>query len=197
GGGRTGGRRRGMTGEPETTPPAEQPPWRSAPVRQHQGVPAWAAPRGGPPKLAVRGLPGDISPEWAFDGADGTGIRVCVLDSGVDPSHPKVNGVDRAMRIETDDDGAAHVVPTEPVDVAGHGTACSGVIRSLAPKCHLASVQVLTAGVQGGGAALLAGLRWAIDEGYDVVNMSLSTSKAALRTELAGLCDLAYFRRTL
>jgi subtilisin family serine protease len=137
------------------------------------------------------------SAEWAYGGADGSGVRVCVLDTGVDASHPMVGGVQAAMRVELDETGEPQVRPTEPVDSAGHGTACAGVIRSLAPACSLASVQVLTSGTQGAGHVLLAGLKWAIDEGYDVINLSLSTSKPALRADLAELCDIAYFRRSI
>jgi subtilisin family serine protease len=42
---------------------------------------------------------------------------------------------------------------------------------------------------------LLAGLRWAIEQGFDLVNMSLSTTKRRFATELHELADAAYFRR--
>jgi subtilisin len=173
------------------------PPWRLGRIQQHPGMPAWAAPRGGPDLMPVQAWPAEVTPEWAYGAADGAGVRVCVLDSGVDGTHPRVGRVDQAMRVEVDEDGGVQVMATDPIDTAGHGTACAGVIRSLAPNCTLASVQVLTSGTQGGGAALLAGLRWAITEGYDVINLSLSTRKPGLRGELAELCDEAYFRRTL
>jgi subtilisin family serine protease len=160
-------------------------------------MPAWAAPPGGPTTVDADPWPDEITPEWAFGGTDGAGVRVCVLDSGVDGGHPMVGPVDASMGVQIDESGAARVVPVEATDMAGHGTACAGVIRSLAPRCTLASVRVLTDGTQGGGAGLLAGLRWAIDNGYDVINLSLSTSKPGLRTELAELCDSAYYRRTL
>ena len=44
---------------------------------------------------------------------------------------------------------------------------------------------------------MLAGLRWAIEQGFDVVNMSLSTTKKELATLLHELADDAYFRRTV
>lgn len=47
------------------------------------------------------------------------------------------------------------------------------------------------------GDVLLAGLRWAVHEGFDVINLSLSTTKLALRDELASLCDSAYFRHSV
>ena len=44
---------------------------------------------------------------------------------------------------------------------------------------------------------LLAGLRWAVEQGFDVVNMSLSTTKRQFAGILHELTDTAYFRRTL
>ena len=66
-------------------------------------------------------------------------------------------------------------------DLCGHGTACAGVVRSIAPDAELHSVRVLGAGFTGSGRVLLAGLRWAVDQGFDVINMSLSTTKRAVR----------------
>jgi subtilisin family serine protease len=160
-------------------------------------VPAWAAGPGGPVPITTDRWPHEVTYEWAFGGTDGAGVRVCVLDSGVDPGHPMVGRVDATMAAVVDEFGTATVVPVEPEDPFGHGTACAGVIRSLAPAAGITSVQVLGGGLQGKGAALLAGLRWAIDEGYDVVNLSLSTSRPALRLDLVDLCDAAYFNGTV
>ncbi len=135
--------------------------------------------------------------DWAWGDADGSGVRVCVLDSGVDGSHPLVGGLDRSLEVVTEPGGGLGVAEAEPADVAGHGTACASVIRSIAPRMSLTSVRVLTDGAQGSGAALLAGLRWAIDEGFDVINMSLSTTKAQFCLDLHELSDRAYFRRCL
>jgi subtilisin family serine protease len=49
----------------------------------------------------------------------------------------------------------------------------------------------------GGGPALVAGLAWAVDQGFDVINMSLSTTKERFVGELHRLADAAYFRRSL
>ena len=122
-------------------------------------------------------------------------MRVCLLDSGVDADHPLVGGLDRRMEVVTGADGDIEVAPTESGDNAGHGTACASVIRSVAPDASLSSVRVLTNGKYGAGDALLAGLRWAIEKGFDVINMSLSTAKAQFFDELRELADQAYFRR--
>jgi subtilisin len=82
-------------------------------------------------------------------------------------------------------------------DVCGHGTACAGIVRALAPDCELHSVRVLGAGATGSGELILAGLAHAVDEGYDVINMSLSTTKKRFAETLHELADGAYFRRTV
>ena len=164
-------------------------------------MPAWGSPVARLPdepfETSQLGLlPDDLADEWAWGGADGAGVRVCLLDSGVDASHPRVGTLDRAMEVTTgqsDDDLA--VEPTAPVDKAGHGTACASVIRSVAPAASLSSVRVLTNGKYGAGKALLAGLRWAIENDFDVINLSLSTAKPQFLDELRELSDQAYFRR--
>jgi subtilisin family serine protease len=70
-------------------------------------------------------------------------------------------------------------------------------VRSLAPEAELHSVRVLGAGFTGTGDVLLGGLRWAVEEGYDLVNMSLSTTKRQFAQILHELADRAYFRRTV
>jgi subtilisin family serine protease len=80
--------------------------------------------------------------------------------------------------------------------MCGHGTACAGIVRALAPECELVSVRVLGENYKGSGKVLMAGLRWAIEQGFDVVNMSLSTTKQDFAGLLHELADSAYFRRT-
>jgi subtilisin family serine protease len=172
------------------------PPWRR-PARAHfPGIPAWSMPVSALPRERFDvSVMDPITREWAWRDADGSGIRVCVLDSGVDAAHPLVGGLDRAMEVATSAAGGLFVTPTESGDSAGHGTACASLIRSVAPNASLTSVRVLTQGRHGTGAALLTGLRWAIDEGFDVINMSLSTAKPQFCAELRELSDEAYFRR--
>ncbi|MEV7779983.1 S8 family serine peptidase [Kitasatospora sp. NPDC088351] len=172
------------------------PPWRRPPRDHFPGVPAWSMPASVMPQEPFDVSPlGPVTPEWAWGDADGSGVRVCVLDSGVDADHPLVGGLDRAMDVTRGEDGDLTVTPTEPGDAAGHGTACASVIRSIAPAVSLTSVRVLSSGRHGSGAALLAGLTWAIEEGFDVINMSLSTTKTDFRDGLRDLSDSAYFRR--
>ena len=56
---------------------------------------------------------------------------------------------------------------------------------------------MLTDGKFGSGAALMAGLSWAIDQGYDVINLSLATTRPEFCATLHELADRAYFRRCI
>ncbi|GIH99462.1 S8 family serine peptidase [Planobispora takensis] len=175
---------------------ADVPPWRRPPRNHFPGVPAWGAPTAerAHERFDVTPLT-RVTPEWAWGGADGSGLRVCVLDSGVDGAHPRVGGLEGAFEVVRGARGELSVTEAEPYDLAGHGTACAGVIRSIAPGVSLTSLRVLTEGRSGTGEILLAGLEWAIEQGYDVINMSLSTTKAQFRPALHELADRAYFRR--
>jgi subtilisin family serine protease len=161
-------------------------------------LPAWSLSAGEAEALALPApWPGAPSREWALDGSTGKGVRVCVLDSGVEADHPLVGEVQSSVAIVSVDGGEPEVVPDEPKDVCGHGTACAGIIRMLAPECEIHSVRVLGAGMSGSGPVLLGGLRWAVEQGFDVVNMSLSTTKRQFAEVLHELADKAYFNRTI
>ena len=160
--------------------------------------PAWSLSAAAAEELRLPAAwPDRVTRDWAWGGSTGAGVRVCVIDSGVEESHPDVGRVDRAVAVVKDDEGGISVVEDDEGDLCGHGTACAGIIRSLAPDCELTSVRVLGAGFTGGGDVMLGGLEWAIDQGFQVVNMSLSTTKKQFADRLHELADRAYFRRTI
>ncbi|MCX5301305.1 S8 family serine peptidase [Streptomyces sp. NBC_00193] len=172
-------------------------PWRRERRPHASGMPAWSMPAGGDPgETLPTALFEGIGPRWAWEGADGEGVRVCVLDSGVQAGHPLVGTVERAWQVVSAEGRAPRVEECEPLDSAGHGTACAGIIRSIAPRVSLSSLKVLGDGRAGSASALIAGLAFAIEEGFDVISMSLSTTRVEFRDRLGELCDRAYFRRT-
>jgi subtilisin len=161
-------------------------------------LPAWSLAADAAPRISPRvEWPAVVTREWAWGGSTGEGVRVCVLDSGIDADHPLVRGIAGAVAVRKADDDAFVVEDDPGGDKAGHGTACAGIIRSLAPECSLFSVRVLGAGYTGSGGILLHGLRWAVEQGFDVINMSLSTTKSQFAGALHELADAAYFKRTL
>lgn len=139
---------------------------------------------------------GGLDREWAWGGGTGKGVKVAVIDSGVDAGHPAVGYVEGYVAVSEGPDGI--VFDTQPhEDVYGHGTACAGIIRALAPECEIHSVKVLGPGLSGRGIVFAAGLRWAIENGMDVCNLSLSTSKKDFFGMLHELADQAYFRNAM
>lgn len=143
--------------------------------------------------------PAEITRDWAWGGSSGEGVRVCVIDSGVERDHPDIGPLAGAFAVAVSEDGYADVSADEVGDVSGHGTACAGVIRSLAPDCELTSMRVLSRGRKGSrgmGVDLLAGIAWAAEEGFDLVNLSLATTRRRFVERLYELTDDAYFGRT-
>ena len=137
-----------------------------------------------------------VTRDWAIGGATGQGVDVCILDSGVDGDHPLVAGLDSAVAVTLDGEETS-IGPDELGDVCGHGTACAGIVRSLAPGCRLHSVRVLGEGNTGSADLILGGLRYAIESGFAVVNLSLSTTKRRFAELLHELADSAYFKGTV
>lgn len=157
-------------------------------------LPAWSLRRDDPrAQRLVRSWPHRIDREWAWSGSDGTGVRVAIVDSGIDGEHELVGGLQRAVAVEKTDAGDWQVHDDDSGDLAGHGTACAGIVRSFAPECELWSVRVLGAGFKGGANALLTGLRWAVHQECEVVNLSLSTPKRETAALLHEIADKAYF----
>jgi subtilisin family serine protease len=161
-------------------------------------LPAWSLPKNAVDRIALPGQwPERVTREWAWGGSTGKGTKVCILDSGVDPRHPLVGALDSAVSVSLGANDDVIIVDDTEGDVSGHGTACAGIVRALAPDCTLSSVRVLGASFTGTGPILLAGLRHAVEQGFDVINMSLSTTKKVFAAALHELADGAYFRRTV
>jgi subtilisin len=161
-------------------------------------LPAWSLPKDAVDRISLPAeWPEHVTREWAWGGSTGNGARVCILDSGVDASHPLVGGLESAVVISVGENDETIVDDDTEGDVSGHGTACAGIVRSVAPEVGLASVRVLGASFTGSGNVLLAGLRYAIEQGFDVINMSLSTTKKPFAGILHELADSAYFKRSL
>ncbi|HEX2496450.1 MAG TPA: S8 family serine peptidase [Gaiellaceae bacterium] len=161
-------------------------------------LPAWSLPAGAAESLALpTEWPGRVTREWAWGGSTGKGVKVCILDSGIEADHPDVGELAGAVAVEVGEGDEISVVDDVEGDLCGHGTACAGIVRSIAKDCELYSVRVLGAGFTGSGTALLGGLRWAVEHGFDVINMSLSTTKSHFAGLLHEVADLAYFRRTV
>jgi subtilisin family serine protease len=120
---------------------------------------------------------------WGAYGARGAGVKVAVLDTGFDPAHPDLKGK-LAGFAEFDEHGRV-VAGMDTVDKAyddgTHGTHVAGTVVGgnasgrwvgMAPEAKILSGLVLKGGV-GTSEQILAGMQWAVDQGADVISMSL------------------------
>ncbi|MDG9678366.1 S8 family serine peptidase [Micromonospora sp. DH14] len=112
---------------------------------------------------------------WAA-GRDGAGVKVAVLDTGVDATHPDLAGR-IAEAQDFSDSGSArdghghgtHVAAT----IAGSGAASDGRRKGVAPGARLLVGKVLDDAGSGYSSSIIAGMEWAAHSGAKVVSMSL------------------------
>jgi len=159
---------------------------------------SWQFARGHLPSVAALPAELPLTREWAWGDATGAGVKVAVIDSGVDGAHPAIRGVAGGVAVEVDArTGRTTLVEGPHADLYGHGTACAGIIRRAAPECEIYSVRVLGARLSGRAAAFVTGLRWAVDNGMHVANLSLSSGRASQFATFHRVADEAYFAGTV
>lgn len=149
-------------------------------------------------ELTAAGPLGRITREWAWGGSTGRGVRVAVIDSGIEADHPALDDAVRGgLIVEYDRRTKTQtrlVDDPRPRDLFGHGTACAGIIHRLAPEAELYSVRVFSRDLSGKALQFAGGVRWAIDHGMQVANLSLSTSLREYYALFHELADDAYFQ---
>jgi len=139
-----------------------------------------------------------ISPEEAIaairDGR-GRGVKIAILDSGVEASHPALGGLELVDDIAVVEDGMKlKVVPGEGRDLFGHGTAVAGIIRATAPEAEIGSIRVLGESLSARTAIILEGARQAIERGYHILNCSLGCGVPEHVLKYKSWVDEAYLK---
>lgn len=151
--------------------------------------------------LTASGPLSNITPEWAWGGSNGKGVKVAVVDTGIEFDHPALGGqVCGGVNIEWDEsliDKLRYDPVEHPEDLAGHGTACAGIIHRIAPEADLYSVRVLGTNMSGRAYQFAAGIDWAVENNMDVINLSLSTAKQEYYAMFHTLTDDAYFKNIM
>ena len=137
------------------------------------------------------------APEAWARGFTGEGIVAAVVDTGVDLAHPELVSslwvnADEIPGNGRDDDGNGFIDDhrgwdfaggdNDPTDQNGHGTHVAGTIAAandgqgatgVAPGVTIMPVQVLAANGSGSTSSVAAGIRYAVDNGADLINLSL------------------------
>ena len=112
-------------------------------------------------------------------GNKGAGVKIGIIDSGVDHGHQDLDGVYAGGYDFVQDDA-------DPDDVYGHGTHVAGTacaednglgVVGVAPGCALYSLRVLNDSGSGSWGTTIAAMDWAVLNGLQVVNLSLGSSQ--------------------
>ena len=124
-----------------------------------------------------------INPEearHAIESGDGSGVRIAVLDSGIDRDHPQL------ASLKVDDDiavlsqgGLISVEDSTEGDVFGHGTAVAGIIHELAPAATVGSIRVLGHFKESRATIIREGIKEAARRGYHIVQCSFGAPARA------------------
>lgn len=142
-----------------------------------------------------------ITREWAWGGSTGKGVKVAIVDSGIEHDHPELgDSVRGGVAVEFDEESENYlriVEENRPADLTGHGTACAGIIHAIAPEAELFSVRVLGKGGAGRALQFAGGVDWAVDNGMQVCNLSLSTSLEEYYALFHKVTDDAYFKNVM
>jgi subtilisin family serine protease len=135
--------------------------------------------------------------------SQGQGVKVAILDTGADPNHPVIagrivgawdfvagrSGADEvALGVDTNGDGVAD-------GAFGHGTHVAGIVLLTAPNAQLLVGRVLDSDGVGDVSTVAAGIRWAVQSGARIINLSLGS--LARSSAIANAIDEAEQRGVL
>lgn len=119
-------------------------------------------------------------------GRTGKGVRVAVVDSGINLQHPHVGNVISGVGIDPEARQSS-----DWLDRLGHGTAVAAAIHEKAPDASLLAVKIFDRALSTRVTALVAALDWASGRGVRLVNLSLGTSDAEHEAALRGAVERA------
>jgi subtilisin family serine protease len=149
-----------------------------------------------------------------FAGATGRGLKIAVIDSGVNARHPHICAATRGVVLGEDEDASLETSPVTgsragsgrsfqlhsaagcsvagPADDdVGHGTAVTAAIQEKAPGAEYYAVKLFGTSLRTNTARLIQAIEWAIDQRMDLVNLSLGTPNFEHRAPLEALVEHA------
>ncbi|MCA0971498.1 S8 family peptidase [Halobacillus litoralis] len=129
------------------------------------------------------------APEAWADGYTGAGVKVAVIDSGVNADHPDLD-IEKSISFVSDNAETTTVDESSPMDQAGHGTHVAGVIAAnfggervydqdvagVAPDVELYSLKAI-AKEEGSTLDIIEAINWCIENDIDIINLSVGSGE--------------------
>jgi subtilisin len=129
----------------------------------------------------------------------GLGVRVAVLDSGYNPAFPLIAesvGRGRSKAYVCEEGGSGFLVheveATQNSDSSGHGSCVHSCIVSVAPGAEVGHFRILDEFNNCSSRLLCLALDYVLDQGYQIINLSLGTRNEALVPWLVSIMKRAY-----
>ncbi len=124
-----------------------------------------------------------------MDGIDGTGIKIAIIDTGIDFNHPDLLGWGPDGKVIGGYNFIQEGQP--PLDNNGHGTQVAGVIAAdgeavgVAPKAKILAYKVSEDGEGVSSELIVKAIEKAIEDGADIINISLGVNKTNAKIDRA------------
>ena len=115
----------------------------------------------------------------------GYGLKIAVIDTGVNAAHPHICAPTHRVLFDGDDDDLSCD------DTLGHGTAVTAAIQEKAPGADYYVLKLFSNSLRATGTRLLRAIEWAIDHRVDIINLSLGSRNMDHRSVLEALISRA------
>ena len=119
-------------------------------------------------------------------GLDGTGVRVCIVDSGIDTTHEDLSGMNLvAWRDFVNNQ-------EQPYDDQGHGTSMAGILvadgwmEGVAPKVELVVAKALSGNGTGDDGVVADAIDWCVDQNVQIISLSLGGAPGLIPFSIFG-----------
>ncbi len=121
----------------------------------------------------------------------GKGVKVAIIDSGVNPNDPRLAGVNiEGWHLELSATNHA-AIGGDWHDKNGHGTDIAAAILELAPDAEIWAVRIMDERLRTSADLMAAGIETAYRNGAHVINLSLGTKDMGKALLLRDACHLA------
>jgi Subtilase family len=130
-------------------------------------------------------VPETFNSAMPFPAASGRGLKIAVIDSGVNTAHPHIHAITQAVVF------GSGVRDDSCDDLPGHGTAVMAAIQEKAPGGEYYALRLFSTSLRTSTGRMMEAMEWTISNGINLVNLSLGTPNTDHRAALEALVERA------